>query len=83
MSRDDFVKNHTGLFAKELLETHNELILIADGTYIYMQKSANYKFQRQTYSMHKHRPLLKPMIILTTTGYTGCSAMGRLYGTML
>ena len=25
--------------------------------------------QRQTYSMHKNRPLIKPMILVTTTGY--------------
>lgn len=69
MARDYLVKNHTRIFAQELLETVDELILIADGTYIYIQKSANYKFQRQSYSMHKHRPLLKPMILVTSTGY--------------
>lgn len=69
MTRDYLVENHIRIFALELLETVDELILTADGTYIYIQKIANYKFQRQSYSMHKHRPLLKPMILVTSTGY--------------
>ena len=44
-------------------------ILILDGTYIYCQKSANNVLQWRTYSMHKGRPLLKPLLVVTTTGY--------------
>lgn len=40
-----------------------------DGTYIYIQKSHNYAFQRQCFSMHKHRPLVKPMVVTATDGY--------------
>lgn len=69
MSREQFIQNHTRIFAQKLLETENELILIVDGTYIYIEKSSDYSFQRQTYSMHKNRPLVKPMVIVTSTGY--------------
>ncbi|OWF40567.1 hypothetical protein KP79_PYT19999 [Mizuhopecten yessoensis] len=44
-------------------------ILVIDGTYIYIQKSGQFMFQRRSYSMHKHRPLVKPMMFVTTTGY--------------
>ena len=37
--------------------------------YIYCQKSANNVLQRRTYSVHKGRPLLKLLLVVTTTGY--------------
>ena len=37
-----------------------------DGTYIYIQKSSNNEMQRRTYSFHKHKHLVKPMIITST-----------------
>ena len=37
--------------------------------YIYIQKSEQFEFQRSTYSMHKHRNLVKPMMLISTTGY--------------
>ena len=39
------------------------------GTYIYIEKSGNYSFQRRSYSVHKRKPLLKPMILVATDGY--------------
>ena len=47
-------------------------------TYIYFQKSANNLLQRRTYSMQKGRPLIKPMLITTTTGYI-VSCMGLYF----
>lgn len=32
-------------------------------------KSSNFSFARRSYSLHKHRPLLKPIMVVTTTGY--------------
>ena len=43
--------------------------MVLDGTYIYINKSINFQFQRHSYSMHKGRPLVKPMVIVSTTGY--------------
>jgi len=40
-----------------------------DGTYVYIEKSSNYAFQRRTYSLHKGRPLVKPMMMVSTTKY--------------
>jgi hypothetical protein len=42
----------------------NQLGLIADGTYIYSQKTLNNKIQRLLYSDQKGRPLIEPLIIV-------------------
>ena len=72
ISRDDVKRKHTRTLARELLVadvTSDPAILVLDGTYVYIQKSANFSFQRRSFSMHKHRPLVKPMMVVTTTGY--------------
>jgi len=56
--------------AKDLFaEDEDVAILVADGTYVYIEKSSNYSFQRRTYYLHKGRPLVKPMMMVSTTGY--------------
>lgn len=70
ISRDDVIDNHTRPLAKKILANGEEkAILILDGTYIYIQKSAHNMLQRKTYSMHKGRPLVKTMMIVSTDGY--------------
>ena len=71
VSRNTVIEDHTRQLAKELFSdlTDNPAILVLDGTYIYIQKSANFRFQRRSYSLHKHRALVKPMVVVTTTGY--------------
>lgn len=44
------------------------VITIWDGTYLFLHKSINFRFQRVTYSGHKKRNYVKPMIACTTTG---------------
>ena len=44
----------------------DQLILIADTTYILVQKSSDNQVQRKSYSLHKHRNLVKCMILPTT-----------------
>lgn len=46
-----------------------EAIIICDGTYMYIQKSANFSFQKITYSLQKHRNLLKPFLFVTCDGH--------------
>lgn len=77
----DFVPNHLGfehLNRQQLLDryTHtskllfgDNAVLIWDGTYLYTQKSGNYDFQRKSYSMQKHRCLVKPMMVVTPDEY--------------
>lgn len=73
ISRDEVITNHTRPLAQELfsngLAEYPQALLVLDGTYIYIQKSGNFSFSRRSYSLHKHRPLIKPMMVVTTTGY--------------
>lgn len=71
VSRDEIIQQHTRPLAQEMFSDidSTSAILVLDGTYIYIQKSGNYTFSRRSYSLHKHRPLLKPMMIVSTTGY--------------
>ena len=73
ITRQKLIDDHTRQLAKCLFTDEagdsSKLILVLDGTYIYIQKSQNHYFQRRSYSMHKGRPLVKPMVVVTTTGY--------------
>jgi hypothetical protein len=44
----------------------DQLCVVADATYLFIQKSIDNQFQKRSYSMHKHRNLIKPMILTTT-----------------
>ena len=44
------------------------MVLIADGTYCFIQKSANLEFQRETYSIQKKRNLIKPFVVCASDG---------------
>ncbi|CAH2103328.1 unnamed protein product [Euphydryas editha] len=65
------LKTHNTKIARELFLNgqNDKLITIWDGTYVYIQKSSNYRFQRKSFSMHKHRPLIKPFVAVATDGY--------------
>ena len=70
ISREDIINHHTRVLAQSLLaESNNQAILVLDGTYIYIHKSNNFQFQRRSYSVHKGRPLVKPMVIVSTSGF--------------
>ncbi|XP_026737081.1 uncharacterized protein LOC113500467 [Trichoplusia ni] len=60
------------LIPNELFGWHNsevKPIVVLDGTYVYVQKSSNYKYQKKTYSLHKYQNLVKPFLIVCTDGY--------------
>ncbi|CAF4575922.1 unnamed protein product [Rotaria sp. Silwood2] len=50
----------TSIMINDLMDIINELIL---------QKSTNNLLQRKRFSLHKNRPLIKPMMIMATDGY--------------
>ncbi len=67
IDRQAVLDHHQTAIATELFTTNpNQLCILMDGTYLYIQKSSNNEMQRRTYSFHKHRHLIKPMIITTT-----------------
>lgn len=43
-------------------------VITLDGTYIYIQQSSNYGFQKQTYNAHKKRNFIRVMVCTTTDG---------------
>lgn len=59
ISRQSVISDHTWHLAQFLFGDQGDprAILVIDGTY----KIDNFHFQRRTYSMHKGRPLVKPM----------------------
>ncbi|CAF4440187.1 unnamed protein product, partial [Rotaria magnacalcarata] len=72
VTREDVIGRHTTIIARELMcggDSTDTAIIIIDGTYLYIQKSRNNEFQRKTFNLYKKRSLLKPMMIVTTTGY--------------
>lgn len=61
--------NHTTVVSKQLYANGRDIVaLVWDGTYIYVNKSGNFKFQKDTYSVHKKRNLIKIMMCVTTDG---------------
>ena len=67
---DSIITNHTTSISKTLFVNGEDVcILVADETYFFIGKSSNYSFQRRTYSIHKGRHLVKPMMLVTTTEY--------------
>ncbi|CAH2109185.1 unnamed protein product [Euphydryas editha] len=44
-------------------------IAIFDGTYVFLQKSSNYLFQKKTYSLHKYDNLVKPFMVVSCAGH--------------
>ena len=81
---ENMVKQKLGLnnMSREVLASHNSpmvnalhcqtpgsVSIMADGTYIYIQKSADNEFQWKTFSVQKGRHLVKPMILICSDGY--------------
>jgi hypothetical protein len=70
ISREQYIAQHRTTFAYKLTTTPPEsAICILDGTYIYCQRSKNLLTQKKTYSMHKKRNLVKPMVVSAPDGY--------------
>jgi hypothetical protein len=70
LTRDDCQKNHNvklfnGLFEKPF----TSLGLVADATYIYIEKPQDHRKQSQSFSKHKFRNLFKFMIVCCPDGY--------------
>lgn len=47
----------------------HRVVTIWDATYIFCDRSGNYKFQKQTYSGQKKRNFVKPMVCVCPDGY--------------
>ncbi|CAF2529584.1 unnamed protein product [Rotaria sp. Silwood2] len=81
ISRQSVLENHQAAIANALLTDNNQqvVVVVMNGTYLYLQKSADNELQRRTYSMHKYRHLVKPMVITITNGYI-LNVFGPFFG---
>jgi len=70
INRED-LKLHMTAETRELFcaQDVDTIAIVLDGTYVYIQKSSNFLFQRKNFSGHKHRPLLKPMMVVSPDGH--------------
>lgn len=73
ITHENYVAQHITDFANELYNPRPNLerpaIMIIDGTYAYLEKSSNFRELRQTYCVHKHEHLVKPIMIVAPDGY--------------
>lgn len=70
VSRDQ-VSQETTVIARTLHDINpadETLVTVWDGTYVYLHKSSNFEYQRVTYSGHKKKNYLKPMLVVGTNG---------------
>ena len=68
MSRLEWINHNTQIVNELFVENDNQLVLIADGTYCFYQKSQNNQFQRHTYRGSKKRHLVKPFVVCAADG---------------
>lgn len=72
INRQQFINQHVTDFANELYNpepAERKAIVAIDTTYSYIHKSSNFRVLRQSYSLHKHRHLLKPTLLVAPDGY--------------
>ena len=71
ITRTELIQKHTRSLAQKLLvdDDPTKAIIILDGIYICVQKSHNNVLQRRTYNVHKGKPFVKPMMIVSSDGY--------------
>jgi hypothetical protein len=76
LTRAEALNHHTA-YSKVFFG--NQLSIIWDGTYIYCQKSNDHALQRDCYSGHKSRHLIKMMSLVLPDGYI-LDLIGPFYG---
>lgn len=69
-SREEMIRSNTPMAQKLLAPNNpNKVIRVWDGTYVYIDKSANIEFQKKTYSGQKKRNFLRFMMSVAPDGY--------------
>lgn len=69
MSRGDLAQR-TSLLSQMLFcgGDNTRPVLVLDGTYVFIQSSSNYEFQKKSYNGHKKRNFVRVMVCTTTDG---------------
>ena len=60
--RDEILEHRTETSSVLHNPARDKVVWIFDGTYVFIQKSGNISMQKRTYSGHKYRNLVKPMV---------------------
>ena len=68
LTRDEWISQNTIQVTELFLKNDEQLALVADGTYCFIQRSSNNEFQRDTYSVQKKRHLVKPFVVCAANG---------------
>ncbi|RNA02862.1 Vacuolar sorting-associated 13C [Brachionus plicatilis] len=64
LSRGEIQIKYTSELSQKLLQVNEEnIITVWDATYVYIEKSSNYSFQKKSFSSHKGRNLVKIMLL--------------------
>jgi hypothetical protein len=70
IDRDTALWEHNNdMFHKLFAVDPDVLFLILDGTYVYIEKPAQFDLQKVTWSEQKKRNLLKPFMVVLPDGY--------------
>lgn len=71
ITREDFIQQHVPDFHNQLYNNGEEKVAIiyVDGTYVDIPKSSNFRVLRQSYCLHKHKHLIKPIMLVAPNGY--------------
>lgn len=65
--------SHTSRLSKNLFTSRpDQIVVIWDATYVYVEKSLNHTAQKKTYNTHKKRNYVKPMLCVATDGTIIC-----------
>ena len=67
--REFFLQFNTLMTTKLNCLSNDNLVVIADGTYCRIEKSANNDIQYKTWSVQKQSPLFKPFLLCCADGY--------------
>ena len=68
-SREEWLDQNSEMSKLLFDMSEDQLGVIADGTYLYTEKSKNNNLQREMYSGQKKCHLIKPFVMCTTNGY--------------
>lgn len=70
ITREKALEEHSIKLTSNVLgQSDSRLYLVADCTYNYIEKPADFDLQRKTFSPHKKRNLLKPLYVVLPDGY--------------
>lgn len=71
ISREEMLHHQNTVTTRLHATTGDTVILVFDGTYIFIEKSSNFHFQKLSYSGHKKKNLIKPFMVVYPDGYIG------------